>query len=41
VDEIMADVDYFDSQTYRELFKKITGLTPVEYGDKYKKKVEE
>jgi transcriptional regulator GlxA family with amidase domain len=37
VDEIMLSVGYFDSQTYRELFKKITGLTPIEYRDKYKK----
>ena len=37
VDEIMTDVGYFDSQTFRELFKKITGLTPVEYKDKYQK----
>lgn len=37
VDEIMLDVGYFDSQAYRELFKKITGLTPVEYRDRYKK----
>lgn len=35
VDEIMTDVGYFDSQTFRELFKKITGLTPVEYKNKY------
>ncbi|MCO4294093.1 helix-turn-helix domain-containing protein [Solitalea sp. MAHUQ-68] len=37
VDEIMLDVGYFDSQTFRELFKKINGLTPLEYRDKYKK----
>jgi len=36
VEEIMTDVGYFDSQTYRELFKKITGLTPVGYRDKYR-----
>jgi len=37
VEEIMTDVGYFDSQTFRELFKKITGLTPVAYRDKYRK----
>lgn len=37
MDEIMLDVGYFDSQAFRELFKKITGLTPLEYRDKYKK----
>src|SRR4030095_2312634 len=30
IDEIMLDVGYFDSQTYKELFKKVTGLTPRE-----------
>jgi methylphosphotriester-DNA--protein-cysteine methyltransferase len=30
------DVGYFDSQTFRELFKKVTGLTPLEYKEKYK-----
>lgn len=29
-------VCYFDSQTFRELFKRITGLTPVEYKAKYR-----
>jgi transcriptional regulator GlxA family with amidase domain len=37
VDQVMLSVGYFNSQTYRELFKKITGLTPIEYRDKYKK----
>lgn len=37
VDEIMLDVGYFDNQTFRQLFKKITGLTPVEYRNRYKK----
>ena len=39
VDEIMADVGYFDSQTFRELFKNITGLTPLAYKEKYGKQV--
>jgi transcriptional regulator GlxA family with amidase domain len=37
VDEIMTDVGYADSQTFRELFKEITGLTPVQYRDRYSK----
>lgn len=37
IDEIMLDVGYFDSQTFRALFKKITGLTPNEYRNRYKK----
>jgi len=36
VDEIMAEVGYYDNQAFRTLFKKITGLTPVEYRNKYK-----
>lgn len=36
VDEIMTDVGYADSQTFRELFKEITGLTPLQYRERYK-----
>jgi transcriptional regulator GlxA family with amidase domain len=35
VEEIMADVGYVDSQTFRELFKEITGLTPLQYKERY------
>ncbi len=31
VEEIMTDVGYADSQTFRELFKEVTGLTPLQY----------
>ena len=37
VDEIMKDVGYADSQTFRELFKEVTGLTPLQYRDRYSK----
>lgn len=37
VDEIMTDVGYADSQTFRELFKEVTGLTPLQYRDRYSK----
>lgn len=37
IDEIMVEVGYLDPQTFRDLFKKITGLTLVEYRNKYKK----
>ena len=33
--EIMFDVGYVDIQTFRDVFKKITGMTPVEYRNKY------
>jgi len=37
VNEIMYSVGYADIQTYREVFKKVTGMTPIEYRDKYNK----
>jgi len=37
VNEIMFAVGYSDIQTYRDLFKKITGMTPIEYRNKYNK----
>jgi transcriptional regulator GlxA family with amidase domain len=33
--EIMLDVGYADIPTFREVFKRITGMTPVEYKNKY------
>jgi transcriptional regulator GlxA family with amidase domain len=35
--EIMFDVGYADLQTFREVFKRITGMTPVDYKNKYNK----
>jgi transcriptional regulator GlxA family with amidase domain len=35
VEEIMTDVGYADSQTFRELFKEVTGLTPFQYRERY------
>jgi transcriptional regulator GlxA family with amidase domain len=37
INEVMYDVGYTDIQAFRELFKKITGLTPIEYRNKYNK----
>ena len=37
ISEVMFDVGYTDTKAFRELFKKITGLTPVEYRNKYYK----
>ncbi len=37
VNEVMYDVGYSDAKTFRSLFKKITGLSPVEYRNKYHK----
>ena len=33
----MFDVGYTDTKAFRTTFKKITGLTPVEYRNKYNK----
>ncbi len=37
VSEVMFDVGYSDTKAFRGVFKKITGLTPVEYRNKYNK----
>ena len=33
----MYDVGYFDVKAFRSVFKKVTGLSPVEYKNKYNK----
>lgn len=38
VSEVMYDVGYSDTKSFRNLFSRITGLTPVEYRDKYNKR---
>jgi len=37
ISEVMYDVGYTDTKAFRSIFKKITGLTPVEYRNKYNK----
>jgi transcriptional regulator GlxA family with amidase domain len=37
INEVMFDVGYTDTKTFRSTFKKITGLTPVEYRNRYLK----
>ncbi len=39
ITEVMYDVGYTDTKAFRTVFKKITGLTPVEYRNKYNKPV--
>jgi transcriptional regulator GlxA family with amidase domain len=39
ISEVMYDVGYTDSKAFRSVFKKITGLTPIEYRNKYNKGV--
>ncbi len=35
ITEVMYDVGYTDTKAFRTVFKKITGLTPIEYRNKY------
>ncbi len=39
INEVMYDVGYTDTKAFRDVFKKITGLTPIEYRNKYNKQV--
>ena len=41
VSEVMFDVGYTDTRAFRETFKKVTGLTPIEYRNKYARVVAE
>ena len=35
INEVMYDVGYSDVKAFREVFRKITGLSPLEYKNKY------
>ncbi len=37
INEVMYDVGYSDTKAFRTVFKKITGLSPIEYKNKYNK----
>jgi len=37
VSEVMFDVGYTDTRAFRDTFRKVTGLTPIEYRNKYAK----
>jgi transcriptional regulator GlxA family with amidase domain len=38
VNEVMYSVGYSDTKAFRTLFKKLTGISPVAYRDKYSRK---
>lgn len=40
VSEVMMHVGYTDTKAFRDVFKRITGLTPVEYRNKFSKPVD-
>ena len=37
--EVMHEVGYSDDKAFREVFKKITGLSPLDYKSKYNKEI--
>jgi transcriptional regulator GlxA family with amidase domain len=37
INEVMYDVGYSDTKAFRTIFKKVTGLSPMEYRNKYNK----
>ena len=37
INEVMYDVGYSDTKAFRTIFKRITGLSPIEYRSKYNK----
>lgn len=37
VTEVMYEVGYFDSKAFRNTFRKITGISPIDYRNKYNK----
>jgi transcriptional regulator GlxA family with amidase domain len=37
VNELMYDVGYSDTKAFRTIFKRVTGLSPIEYKNKYNK----
>ncbi len=39
VNEVMYNVDYQDPKAFRVTFKKITGLSPIQYRKKYNREL--
>jgi len=39
INEVMYDVGYSDEKAFREVFRKITGMSPLEYRGRYNKEV--
>lgn len=40
INEVMYDVGYSDMKAFREIFKRITGMSPLEYRGRYNKEAE-
>jgi len=39
VNEVMYDVGYSDTKAFRSVFKRVTGLSPIDYRNRYKREV--
>jgi transcriptional regulator GlxA family with amidase domain len=39
INEVMQDVGYADTKAFREVFKKFTGMSPIDYRNKYNKEL--
>jgi len=39
INEVMYDVGYNDTKAFRTIFKKTTGMTPIDYRNKYNREV--
>ena len=39
VNEVMYEVGYADVKAFREVFRKITGVSPLEYRNRYNKEI--
>ena len=39
INEVMYEVGYSDVKAFREVFKRITGMSPIDYRNKYNKEV--
>lgn len=39
VSEVMYDVGYTDTKTFRDVFRRITGMTPIDYRNKYSREL--
>ncbi|HMR56857.1 MAG TPA: helix-turn-helix domain-containing protein, partial [Cyclobacteriaceae bacterium] len=37
ISEVMYDVGYTDTKAFRSVFKRLSGLTPIDYRNKYNK----
>ncbi len=37
INEVMYETGYTDSKAFREVFKKVAGMSPIDYRNKYNK----